>query len=756
MMAFRQVIRLALALAVVAASPAALAQPLAPAPRMAASPQSAADGRVEDLVRIWYFARLFHPNLAGAEQGWDAALVAAVPKVLAAPDDAAFAGIVDDMLAAAGRSSASPPGPPQQSLPTSPPPFRLEAGTPIASCLGLGRLASEAAFKDAVAAAKGAIAARGLVLDCRNIPAAYADAFTPSAIRSWIAAAAGITADAGAAPGWQRVRLHDGYPPESGSTSGGYVQGTAVLALPPQRAESIAPLATAAHLVILVDETTPNVWEVAAGLRAKGAVRIVADGSPLYDVQQSLILHHVTARIAVVDYVGPDGSTQLLADACVAAGHAEEALLLAVAMLDPAAKGPACPAGHPMPVNSASAPADPAGAPSLGERVLALAKIWGAIEYFYPYRKLLDEPWDGQLREFVPGFLAADSRAAYEEAVQRLAHRIQDTHVSVGGQAESFLGLRRFAPPIYVRPVGGGFAVAGLHVSGPGDQIRIGDEILAVDGVPVRTLAAEIGARIAASTPQSLAGRTASWLLLGPEGSKARLTLRRAGGPDIEVTVKRTLNAHSASSRPADPRPAWRRLAPGIGYVDLERLRNQDADKALDALLDTKAIVFDLRGYPQGTAWVIAPRLALPGRDGAVAASFRRPHYIGSGDPGMDTAFEQPLPPTAKPHYKGKVIVLIDERAISQSEHTALFFKAAAKPIFVGTPTTGANGDVTTIVLPGGLTMPFTGHDVRFPDGTQLQRRGIQPDIRVAPTLADLRAGRDPVLEAGLRLARAK
>jgi C-terminal processing protease CtpA/Prc len=338
-----------------------------------------------------------------------------------------------------------------------------------------------------------------------------------------------------------------------------------------------------------------------------------------------------------------------------------------------------------------------------------------------------------------------------------LAHRIQDTHVSVAGQSESFLGLRRFAPPIYVRPVGGTFAVAGLHGSEPGDRIRIGDEILAVDGISVRTLAAEIGARISASTPQSLAGRTASWLLLGPEGSTARLTLHRAGAPDIEVSVKRSLNARSAASRPADPGPAWRRLAPTIGYVDLERLRNQDADKALDDLIDTKAIVFDLRGYPQGTAWVIAPRLALPGHDGAVAAAFRRPHYVGSGEPGgMNTAFEQPLPPTSRPHYKGKVIVLIDDRAVSQSEHTALFFKAAAKPIFVGTPTTGADGDITTIVLPGGLIMSFTGHDVRFPDGTRLQRRGIQPDLRVAPTLTDLRAGRDPVLEAGLRLARAK
>jgi C-terminal processing protease CtpA/Prc len=144
-------------------------------------------------------------------------------------------------------------------------------------------------------------------------------------------------------------------------------------------------------------------------------------------------------------------------------------------------------------------------------------------------------------------------------------------------------------------------------------------------------------------------------------------------------------------------------------------------------------------------------------RDGAIAASFRRPHYLGPDQPGGGYSnFDQQLPVSDKPHYKGKVIVLIDERAISQSEHTALFFKAAADPRFVGTPTTGANGDVTWIALPGGLSVSFTGHDVRYPDGRQLQRIGIQPDLVVAPTLAGIRAGRDEVLEAGLRLARQK
>jgi C-terminal processing protease CtpA/Prc len=753
---------LAAAASLAAISPPAAAQPPAQPSPAAASARDPVAERIEDLVRIWYFARLFHPDLAGSSPAWEAALVAAVPAAQGARDDVEFAAAVDRMLASAGQSSAiAPPAPPTPGVGSSaaPPAFRIEEGAAIASCFGITRIESQAAFDAALEPVKAASAARGMVLDCRFIPPAIAAFLPAAAFQSWMAEATGIVPDPAAAPGRQRMRFHDGYPTESGYTSGGYQQGTALIEQVQERRDARPPApATAPQLVILVDGGTPNALEVVGNLRSTGRVRLVAEGVPLREAQQVLALPHVTARIAISEYVGPDGAAPA-PDGCIAPGHAAEALHLAISMLDPSVPGPACPPLQPAARTQArpAAPSDPATLPSVGERVLALAKLWGGIRYFYPYQQLLDQPWDGLLRASVPSFLGAETRAAYEEAVQHLAHMIQDTHVGVSGQKESFLGRRRWLPPVYVRPVGTSYVIMALHDPALADRIRPGDEILAVDGRPPAAIAAEIGDRLSSSTPQSLARFTASALLAGPEGSSVRLTLTHGDGRSFEVTLARALAPQVAVGRPADPSPAWRRLAPDIGYVDLERLSRSDANRALDELMDTRAIVFDLRGYPQGTAWVIAPRLALPGRDGAVAASFRRPHYVGPAEPmGELSAFEQRLPLTDKPHYHGRIIVLIDDRAISQSEHTALFFKAAANPVFVGAPTAGANGDVTSILLPGGLEVRFTGHDVRYPDGRQLQRVGIQPDVRVAPTLRGIRAGRDEVMEAGLRLARAR
>jgi C-terminal processing protease CtpA/Prc len=69
----------------------------------------------------------------------------------------------------------------------------------------------------------------------------------------------------------------------------------------------------------------------------------------------------------------------------------------------------------------------------------------------------------------------------------------------------------------------------------------------------------------------------------------------------------------------------------------------------------------------------------------------------------------------------------------------------------VGSTTAGADGDVSQIVLPGGLSTMISGIGVFYPDGKPTQRVGIIPDIEARPTIAGVRAGRDEVLETALR-----
>jgi C-terminal processing protease CtpA/Prc len=391
------------------------------------------------------------------------------------------------------------------------------------------------------------------------------------------------------------------------------------------------------------------------------------------------------------------------------------------------------------------------GYPAPGYRVLAAARIWSTIRLFFPYKSLMDGRWDDQLRAALPEFERARDALEYAQAAARFTAQIHDTHVSVTSMPLStWIGAVPVGAAarlvedqlVITRLVDSSAARAGL---------RVGDVVTSIDGEPVARRIARLTPFLAASTPQSLRFRLGRALLRGPDGRLARLEVRGADGEERSLLVPRSL-AFNPAFRAQRAGNIIRILPGNIGYVDLDRLPLSMVDSAFRVLAGTSAIILDDRGYPNGTAWAIAPRLNThPEPTGA--AAFRR-LIVPSPDTTRTTVFgfTQPIPPAmGRTKYTGRTVLLIDERTISQAEHTGLFFEAANGTTFIGSPTTGANGDVTMLPLPGGIAVSFTGHDVRHADGRQLQRVGLTPEVLVMPTIAGIRAGRDEVLEAAVR-----
>ena len=734
---------------VVSAGPSNASQSAEPTPPPSAIENSQQAERVADLLRFWNFVRFFHVDPRAATPMWEAALEEAAGPALAAPDDTQLAKVAAAMLATLQPEAEVLAMQPSAPIGTASA-LRVETGRAVISCRGMADTLDRRGDLVWTPEVTEAIKRHGIIFDCRGFSPGYDGYLQLQRFQAWLSENAPTLIATPVAPGAIRMRFHDGYPPDEGITSGAYSSGTVDQSLP-------GVSATAKRntpMVIIADAQTQNLWALVGPIHAAGRWKFLAQGDIVDPGLTRSRDKHLSMLVKTAEFVAADGRLGLRPDACIAASASDQALTIARTLLA-GGKGPPCrtrsaeaPAAQPAPGT------DPMAVPNLGKRMVALAKLWGTFEYFFPYKNLTDKPWSGTLEEFVPIFAGADSRAAYRDAILRLAARSQDSHVGSWNIVPSMVtGV--YAPAVYIRPVQSGFAVSGLHDVTLADRLKVGDRILAVDGKPVTQISDALRDVLAASTNQSFLARAATMLAAGASGSEARLTIQRGEAAPMEVDVKRTMLFGLAGQKPKTDKPSYYRLADRtIGYVDLDRLMGDEADKAMDELMDTGAIIFDLRGYPQGSAWALAPRLALDGREGAVAAQFRRPVYTGPSNPQKNwKSFSQSIPVGDKPRYRGRVIVLIDDRAISQSEHTAMFFEAANRPLFVGAPSTGADGDVTSVALPGKLVVRFTGHDVRHADGRQLQRVGIQPDVRAAPTFPGLLAGRDEVLEAGIEAA---
>jgi C-terminal processing protease CtpA/Prc len=393
-------------------------------------------------------------------------------------------------------------------------------------------------------------------------------------------------------------------------------------------------------------------------------------------------------------------------------------------------------------------------APSVELRLLALFRLWNIIDRFYPYKSLLDEPWDDVLTTYIPRFETAEGAHAYVEALAELSTHIADTHTRLNGGDDPLVNPPAHLPLLAQMIENQAVIVAVGHDEETSKAgLHVGDVIVALDGEPIAARMSRFRSFVAASNESARELRTLSNALGGADGSTATLTVRDAAGERRELKLVRHLQrADDLTWRSGK---VVRVLDGNIGYVDLDRLKIDQVDAMFDRLKDTRAIIFDMRGYPRGTAWSIAPRLNV--RGAKVAAAFER-RFVRYGDDdmsdGMIHKFLQPLPfkPEGVPLYRGKTLMLVDERTISQAEHTGLFFEAAAGTRFVGSRTAGANGDVTVLTLPGGLSLSFSGHDVRHADGRQLQRVGLPINYPAKPTIKGVQAGRDEVLERAAAL----
>jgi C-terminal processing protease CtpA/Prc len=107
-------------------------------------------------------------------------------------------------------------------------------------------------------------------------------------------------------------------------------------------------------------------------------------------------------------------------------------------------------------------------------------------------------------------------------------------------------------------------------------------------------------------------------------------------------------------------------------------------------------------------------------------------------------------------HYKGKVVILVNEITVSQAEFTARAFQKAPGSIVIGSTTAGADGRVSRFSLPGGINTSISGIGVYHSDGGETQRIGIVPDIVVKPTIEGIINGRDELIEKALEIIKSR
>ncbi|MEM7037029.1 MAG: S41 family peptidase [Bacteroidota bacterium] len=380
-------------------------------------------------------------------------------------------------------------------------------------------------------------------------------------------------------------------------------------------------------------------------------------------------------------------------------------------------------------------------------RAAVLLITWNVAQHFFPYHDLMHEDWSTALRGALTEGLKEKTAAEFLWVLRRLTSKLEDGHVFVKYDADA---LESHMPAFQWRRVERKMVV--WHVMEDGPDLEVGEVIVGVDGIAAEQWYHEKRRYFSAATPGWRAYRMASTGFRGPAKTRVSLEVLGKNGELRGVDVVRKLPfMEYYALRKHKSRDKEREVAPGIWYVNLDRISMPELNLLMPKLEKAKALICDLRGYPNGnddlinhllpvndtsTHWMQVPRIVRPNYEVAEMLSI-----------GWQKQKK-------KPHLDVPVFLLIDGTAISYAESCAAFYDHYDLATIIGTPTAGSNGNINTIQLPGKYSVSFTGMRVNRHDGGQQHGIGIVPDVEIAPTLEGVRAGRDEILEKAIELAK--
>jgi hypothetical protein len=386
--------------------------------------------------------------------------------------------------------------------------------------------------------------------------------------------------------------------------------------------------------------------------------------------------------------------------------------------------------------------------PDAGLRLLSLFRFWNIIQYFYPYRYLLDDHWHDVLNEFIPRYLSATNELEYKLVIVQLVARIKDSHGGIynSPDLEDFKG--NFFAPIEITFIEDKPVVTDYldQEHGVKTGLQKGDVIEVINNRNIGEIILERLPYISASN-HAVQKRELAWDLLRTNDPVMTIGYKRNNIPGV-LKVK-CLPGYQVNKyqRIQGEDSCFTMISPDIAYLYPWTIKAEYIPEIMKSVSGTKGFIIDLRYAPRASLYPLGDYL------------FTKPQVMakltkGSIElPGLFTFFRNiEIGKANDAPYKGKIVILNNEYTQSSCEFTTMALSLASNAIVIGSTTAGADGAVTEVSLPGGIVAQITGSGVYYPDGTETQRIGIVPDIEIKPTIKGIAENRDELLEKAVSL----
>jgi len=376
-------------------------------------------------------------------------------------------------------------------------------------------------------------------------------------------------------------------------------------------------------------------------------------------------------------------------------------------------------------------------------RLLTLFRYWNIIEYFFPYKYQTETNWNEVLNKMIPKFLHTNDETDFHLAMLELVVSIDDSHAMFGSNiTKEYFGYKGISAKFKIienNVIFSGFYNDSLAKL---DDLRIGDIITKVDGKNIKSIFEDKLKYISGSN-------------IPRKNNNAFYAIFNGSSDSIQIEFLRNNKTYNKSIKRysfKDFNYKWKKegekykiLDGNIGYVNMGTIKIKDVPDIMEKLKDTKAIIFDIRNYPNGTLYSIANYITSTRND------FYKVTYPDLNYPGRFIWRDgTQCGKNGDLKYKGKVVLLVNEKSQSHAEFTTMCLQTGDNVRTIGSQTSGADGNISRIKMVGGFKTAISGIGIFYPDKTETQRKGVKIDIEIKPTIQGIINGKDEVLERAI------
>lgn len=386
--------------------------------------------------------------------------------------------------------------------------------------------------------------------------------------------------------------------------------------------------------------------------------------------------------------------------------------------------------------------------PDDGYRLLSLYRYWAMINYFFPYKDVIGHDWNNVLKTSLTEFVNAKNELDYGTAALKLIASVNDTHANLWSGSKAINDFKgKYAAPFQTTFIEKKLVITDLYKDtlDVKSKLKIGDVITAINGKDVNLLINDYLPFTPASNYDTQLRDLPNIYLL--RGNELKLTIKiNRDGSDFDYDIPMRIFGRGGKNSDFEKAEPFKLINENTGYVFPGKYKNAMLPEIKTKFENTKGIIVDMRCYPSEF---------MPFTFGNYIKNLSTPFVkftVGSVDYPGSFKFRPTIANGKKSsdNYRGRVVVIVNSTSQSQAEYTTMAFQSSPNVKVIGSTTAGADGNVSYIVLPGGLNTMISGIGVFYPDGKPTQRVGVKIDKVIYPTINGIKQGKDELLDKAI------